>query len=74
MGDQLHLLDDTTSKNRSDGRCILIRNRQSIKLNYCFSVSKLSTKVLRKSKGAKTRKGDTLLVWYEGSLDGWNCF
>lgn len=33
-----------------------------------FSVSKLSTKVLRKSKGAKTSKGDTLLVWYEGSL------
>jgi len=31
-------------------------------------VSKLSTKVLRKSKGAKTSKGDTLLVWYEGTL------
>ena len=31
-------------------------------------MSKLSTKVLRKSKGAKTSKGDTLLVWYEGTL------
>ena len=31
-------------------------------------VNKLTTKVLRKSNGAKTSKGDTLLVWYEGSL------
>lgn len=45
-----------------------------MKLNYGFSVSKLSTKVLRKSKGAKTRKGDTLLVWYEGSLEDGTVF
>ena len=31
-------------------------------------MTRLRTKVLRKSKGAKTSKGDTLLVWYEGSL------
>ena len=31
-------------------------------------VNKLTTKVLRKSNGAKTSNGDTLLVWYEGSL------
>tara|TARA_B100000683_G_scaffold2156_1_gene2341 strand:- start:162 stop:1070 length:909 start_codon:yes stop_codon:yes gene_type:complete len=31
-------------------------------------VSELTTTVLRKSKGAKIRKGDTLLVWYEGEL------
>ena len=31
-------------------------------------MSELTTTVLRKSKGAKIRKGDTLLVWYEGEL------
>lgn len=31
-------------------------------------MSRVRTKVLRKSKGAKTSEGDTLLVWYEGSL------
>ena len=31
-------------------------------------MTKLTTKVLRRSKGDKIGKGDTLLVWYEGNL------
>lgn len=42
--------------------------RQSRTTHSNKSVSELTTTVLRTSKGAKIRKGDTLLVWYEGEL------